>query len=736
PVNSAARSIALKNSGCALCINKIGLVQMSGELESRIQDDVRTNVILTDRQNRQYLTVTVYEESIYRLLVYLDCGGQLDGGSLNSPCSRSLSVTVWIDFNDNEFDDAESRVLRRSWSDYDTPTGIYELEIRIPTIDGRNTKFGLHRMRLTVMPSEEYQRECGTIGYQETIDYTINIVPKARPIVVTAAPYRNPICFLNFAKIILVIMAGEKGTEIRDDIPKNTLMSNYQNQHHLVVTVFEHTIYLIRIQLACSTQLSTDLTPTGCNLAQDVIVSIDLNDDGRFDDSEIGSPYRWPVTSYMAEGIYDLQIYVPMIDSRYTKTGAHKMQLVVLPSDYYIRNCGYRAYDETREYTVNIIPRMKYSALVAVSPPYTVSTDFECVSDVGKILLVIMAGEYRTQIRDDPSTRAVMSRDRGNEQHLSIILYEDTVYLLRIQLECTRQRGRDSFKTNCTLPHDVNAWIDLNDDGKFNDSENATPYRWPLASYIPDGVYDLQIYIPIIDRRKIKDGPHVMHLVVTLNEQYRNKCGNNYYREARQYNVTIVRYTSQPVDTGVPYLRLSDNACFQNNSKIVLVIMTGELGTHIRDDTPMNTFVGENQNRHHVAVSLYENSIYRLRVQLDCDRPSSRGSYDTNCNLAQDVNVWIDLNNDGKYDEAESRVPHRWPLHSSMGLGIYDLEISIPVIDGQNLKSGIHRVRVVVMPSEEYHKKCGKTDYREIREYTFNIIPRTTYGGMMVVFNY
>lgn len=156
-------------------------------------------------------------------------------------------------------------------------------------------------------------------------------------------------------------MAGEKGTEIRDDIPKNNLIASGPSEHHMSVTVFEHTIYLIRIQLACSTQLRTDLTSTGCNLAQDVTLSIDLNNDGRFDDSEIGSPYRWPTTSYMAEGIYDLQIYVPSIDRRYIKNGPHLMRIHVIPSTHYINNCGYSDYSEVRDYSINIVPRTKYS---------------------------------------------------------------------------------------------------------------------------------------------------------------------------------------------------------------------------------------------------------------------------------------------------------------------------------------------------------------------------------------
>lgn len=168
-------------------------------------------------------------------------------------------------------------------------------------------------------------------------------------------------CLTDFPKIILVIMAGEKGTQIRDDIPRNSLMNNHRSRHHMSVTLFEHTIYLIRIQLDCATQLPTDLTRPGCNLAQDVTVAIDLNDDGRFDESEIGSPYRWPVTSYMTEGVYDLQIYVPSLDTNYLTNGHHRMRIIIAPSEYYIRTCGYSNYNETREYSLSIIPKMKYA---------------------------------------------------------------------------------------------------------------------------------------------------------------------------------------------------------------------------------------------------------------------------------------------------------------------------------------------------------------------------------------
>lgn len=154
-------------------------------------------------------------------------------------------------------------------------------------------------------------------------------------------------------------MAGEKGTEIRDDLPRISENSPYENEHHQAVTLFENTIYLIRVQLDCRTQLDTELTRTGCNLAQDVFIAIDRNHDGRFDETEMGTPYRWPVTSYMAEGVYDLQLHVPTIQDTYTRQETSRMRIFVLPSNYYIRNCGYTAYNETREYEVTVIPTQR-----------------------------------------------------------------------------------------------------------------------------------------------------------------------------------------------------------------------------------------------------------------------------------------------------------------------------------------------------------------------------------------
>ena len=179
------------------------------------------------------------------------------------------------------------------------------------------------------------------------------------------------------------------------------------------------------------------------------------------------------------------------------------------------------------------------------------------------------------------------------------------------------------------------------------------------------------------------------------------------------------------VDTRVPYIQLSNRVCAQKNGKIALVLMVGEEGTVIRDNLQLGKSVRDGQNQHHLGITLHDNTIYRIRIQLDCF-PHGRGGFpDTDCNVAQDVNVLIDLNNDNRFEEGESRIPQRWPLLSSISLGIYDLDVNIPSIDNEERRSGTHRMQVIVTSSDEYRRVCGPSNYREVREYTVNIVPRT-----------
>jgi len=161
---------------CSLSIGRIIFVQMAGEHGSYIRDDIANN-----GQNQQYITVTLYEDTTYRLNVKFDCSRQDSRNSFQNPCDLYQNVNAWIDFNDNGYeDDGESRVSSQSGSNGYMSGGSYDLEIYVPYADGRNTIAGPHRMRLTVTPTEEYLRDCGTVEYPESREYTVNIVSKGR----------------------------------------------------------------------------------------------------------------------------------------------------------------------------------------------------------------------------------------------------------------------------------------------------------------------------------------------------------------------------------------------------------------------------------------------------------------------------------------------------------------------------------------------------------------------------
>jgi hypothetical protein len=157
--------------------------------------------------------------------------------------------------------------------------------------------------------------------------------------------------------------------------------------------------------------------------------------------------------------------------------------------------------------------------------------------------------------------------------------------------------------------------------------------------------------------------------------------------------------------------------------------MTGEQNTEIHDETPMNDALSVYYNRHHVTIGLYEDTMNMLHIVVDCTRQSHIDSVESDCSLAHYVDTWIDLNDDGEFDDTENRVRHRSLKNNQLLRSTYDLQISIPEIDGRNTKSGSHRMRIKLSTSEDYRLKCDNADYSETREYTVNIIPRIAYAG-------
>ena len=178
PVNYVVENTLQQSPSCSMSIGTITLVRMSGEFGSYIQDDTRVDTFIADDSYQRYRTVTVYGGVVYQLQVQLNCNGQIGRDSTRNICDTAQEIHAWIDFNNNNYDDGESRVLRRTDDNDRRPGDMYDLEIYVPAVDERSTLSGPHRMRLTVTPSDDYRRTCGDSNYKETRDYTVIIASK------------------------------------------------------------------------------------------------------------------------------------------------------------------------------------------------------------------------------------------------------------------------------------------------------------------------------------------------------------------------------------------------------------------------------------------------------------------------------------------------------------------------------------------------------------------------------
>lgn len=137
-----------------------------------------------------------------------------------------------------------------------------------------------------------------------------------------------------------------------------------------------------------------------------------------------------------------------------------------------------------------------------------------------------------------------------------------------------------------------------------------------------------------------------------------------------------------------------------------------------------------------MTVTLYEDMTYRLHIQFDCNGQSNGDSSNTNCDLSQTINVWIDYNDNGYDDNNENQILHHIQTNNNVLGNTNDLELYIPSINNNNIKTGIHRMRLTVIPSAEYQRECGNTDEKETREYTVNIVPKVSYQGKSFFFIY
>ncbi|CAF0730457.1 unnamed protein product [Adineta steineri] len=546
PVGVKSSSLIEDSSICFLNPARIILITMDGEQDTKIRDKTPTNITTNDYKSRQNNAITLYENSVNKLTIQLDCSQRTDHILIDDGCSLTYNIDVWIDLNDDgKFDESENRIYHRSLKPSQGRRGAYDLEMSIPQVNGKNIKTGQHRMLLSLLPSEDYRKICNKTDYDEMRQYTANIVSKAT-CEVASIPASNIInnisCSSNPGKIMSILINGEHGTYIRDRISStNTVINNNDNQDKLGVTWFSDAIYLLRLYLDCSQRDNTD-----CNIAHHVNVWIDLNDDGKFDEFENRVHHRSSINNETSQIIYDLQIFIPMIDKINTKVGPHRMLISVIRSEVHQRKCGSTDYSDTKEYTLNVIPRKICADMTRHK--YCLPGNLMCSADNSAIFSVKLFGEQSTMI-DDEMTRCSPTNNYEDQSHLVVKLFENKVYALHIQLYCVvswnniNSNVHDSslIAKKCHSIHYVDAWIDLNNDGKFDDDQERFVHYDHVDSSVTKHSYDVNIAIPQIHQINNAVEPYRMRVILTSDQSNRKPCYNTGYGEARDYTVYILR---------------------------------------------------------------------------------------------------------------------------------------------------------------------------------------------------
>ena len=163
--------------------------------------------------------------------------------------------------------------------------------------------------------------------------------------------------------------------------------------------------------------------------------------------------------------------------------------------------------------------------------------------------------------------------------------------------------------------------------------------------------------------------------------------------------------------------------------------LLGEYDTQICDEMKKCSSMNNYEDRSNLLVILCDNMIYTLRIELYCVQQwGHENSYNqdsslskTNCNHAHYLDMWIDFNNDGIFDESRERMLSSDWYEDNHRTTKYDFSITIPKIDGRNYLDGQHRMRIVLAQDERNRKPCHNTGAGETRDYTIQIISKPTY---------
>jgi len=177
-------------------------------------------------------------------------------------------------------------------------------------------------------------------------------------------------------------------------------------------------------------------------------------------------------------------------------------------------------------------------------------------------------------------------------------------------------------------------------------------------------------------------------------------------------------------------------ACSPGHGAIFSVKFLGEQNTQIDDTTKLCSSTNNYNDRGDLVIALFDNMVYTLHIELFCTQQwgyensykQDSSLFDTVCIHEHYLDVWIDFNNDGIFDESNERISPNDRYKDDNHRTQYDLRINIPKIDDRNYLDGHLRMRIVLTQHEHNRRPCYNSGYGEARDYTVQLIPKPTYG--------
>ena len=160
----------------------------------------------------------------------------------------------------------------------------------------------------------------------------------------------------------------------------------------------------------------------------------------------------------------------------------------------------------------------------------------------------------------------------------------------------------------------------------------------------------------------------------------------------------------------------------------------GEQNSEINDQTKQCAASDNYNDRRNLVVTLFDDTTYTLQIELYCaqqwgfdnsDQPDSFLS-ETTCDHKNYLDVWIDYDNNGVFDEYTERITTSNGYDDGYQTR-FDLSINVPQIDRRNSVDGSRQMRIILRQDDQNRKPCYNTGYGEARDYTIQIRSKPDY---------